>query len=339
MSPARVQNKEKQKKRSFWRVFLTTLAIAVVGGTIGLTLLNNLLDEQIFVKEGSWFSFGDSLPLTAEDIQIRVRGEGMFADEFADSKRVNVLLLGNTDEELSDTIMLVSFDPETKSCAVISVPRDTYYYREGYSASYLKINAVFHDGPDATAKAVHEVLAGIPINYVAVCNYEGVANIVDAMDGVPFDVPMDMQYVSVEQDLYIDLKAGEQTLDGDHAVQYLRFRSGYTNGDIGRVEAQQAFVKAAIKRGLALGKISATAKAVIKNVDSDITLRALLYMGEEAKGMSMDNVQTYILPGESGMIDSLSFWKPYDQSVIEEMLRQIYDPSPAAEETEEIAEE
>jgi len=283
----------------------------------------------------------DSHPVTEDDIQVLMQGEGMFASEFASSKRINVLFLGSTDEGLSDTIMLVSFDPVSHSAAIISVPRDTYYPRQGYSAgsSYNKMNAVFHDGPEASVLALHDILQGIPINYYVVCDYAGVAKIIDSMDGVPFDVPIDMIYASEEQNLNIDLRAGYQILDGDKAVQFLRFRQGYVgqgekitypNGDIGRVEAQQAFVKAAIKRALGL-KLPSVAKTVIENVDSDITLRALLYIAKNASGMDSESVETYILPGDNANIEGLSFWQPADETTITNMLRSIYAPAVASD--------
>jgi LCP family protein required for cell wall assembly len=269
--------------------------------------------------------------ITDENMDVLIPGEGIFATDYADSKRVNILLLGTTDEGLADTIMLASFDPESLRFDVISLPRDTYYERAGYSASYLKLNSVFHEGPEAMCQAVHDILLGIPINYYAVIDYNGVANIVDSLGGVPMNVPIDMYYSSPGQDLYINIQAGEQVLDGEHAVQYLRFRSGYANGDIGRVEAQQEFVKSAAKQALSL-KLPQVAKTVVANVNSDITNRAILYLGSKGVGVKSEDINTYLLPGYSGSFGGLSFWNADEDYVIEQMLRQIYD-GPAAETT------
>jgi LCP family protein required for cell wall assembly len=261
---------------------------------------------------------------TKENLSIIVPAEGMFASEFADSKRVNVLLLGNTDEELSDTIMIASFDPDTQRLDLISVPRDTYYPRDGYASSFLKMNAVFHEGPYAMAEAVHEVLQGIPINYYAVIDYNGIKNIVDSMDGVPMDVKQSMHYTSKKQNLYIDIQKGEQILDGDHAVQFLRFRKGYASGDMGRVEAQQQFIKNAAKKALQ-SNILKIGKTIVANVDSDVTLRAMLYVSLNVSGMSESNIRSFVLPGTSDNIGGLSFWVKNPDEDVQAMLRLIYN--------------
>ncbi|MDR3305069.1 MAG: LCP family protein [Clostridiales Family XIII bacterium] len=336
MSMSDISETTKKKKgfnsKLFIKVFVLVFIIALVGGTAGVIYVNKLLDAPILNKgdgsSGSGSGGDEEIvrPTTPENISILVPGTGMFAAEFKDSKRVNVLVLGNTAEKLSDTIMLFSFDPEAKSVAIISVPRDTYYARAGYSSSYLKINSVFQNGPEASAEAVSDVLCGIPINYYAVASYDGVAHIVDSMGGVPFNVPKRMYYSAPLENLLIDLQAGEQILDGAHSVQYLRYRKGYYDGDLGRVAAQQEFMKAAIKQALNLNTLPALAKSIVENVDSDLTLRSILYVASEANGMNSDNVQAFMLPGVPEMIGGLSFYVAADDTKITAMLREIYDP-------------
>jgi LCP family protein required for cell wall assembly len=316
--------KPKTPQRVFGKFFGIAFAIAIVVCTTGVTLGAYFLDAKPL----------DEMPLppevvvpppTEEKIDVLIAGSGMFADDYKDSKRVNVLLLGNTDEELTDTIMLASFDPESKDVDIISVPRDTYYERPGFAyGGYLKVNAAFHEGFYESAMAVHNLLQGIPINYYAVITYDGIKEIVDSMDGVPMNVPMDMHYTSKHQNLYINLKKGEQILDGDHAVQFLRFRKGYKEGDIGRVKAQQAFVKAAIKQALGL-KLINVANAIQDNVQSDIRNRTILYLVKESSGVDMSKVESYVLPGADSYIGGLSFWVPAEASEAEAMLREIYD--------------
>jgi len=355
----------KRAQRNFFRVFILTLIIAIVAGTIGLTLFNKYFLDRQATNSVSTNYFESSefneLPVTAEDIEILLPGTGIFAQApYKDSKRVNALLLGTTAECLTDTIMFVSFDPQTKSVTLINIPRDTYYYREGYGGSWLKINSVFEDinhpgdpdycDPMATATAVQKLLCGVPINYCAVVTYDGVEKIIDSMDGVPFDVPFDMRYTDTghdnKDDLVIDLKAGQQTLTGAQAVQLLRFRQGYTEsgqqtgyaeGDIGRVKMQQSFMKAAIKRALSLSKVTGVIGAVEANVDSNVKNRALLYIAQNSVGMNVDDVRSIVLPGASGMIDGLSFWQPSDSAVIEETMKQVYTNTLPAEDADETA--
>jgi LCP family protein required for cell wall assembly len=82
-------------------------------------------------------------------------------------------------------------------------------------------------------------------------DFDGFVELVDSVDGVDFDVPVRMKYDDPTQNLHIDLQKGPQHLDGPKAVQFMRFRQnnpgipgGYPDGDLGRIKAQQAFIKA-----------------------------------------------------------------------------------------------
>jgi LCP family protein required for cell wall assembly len=269
---------------------------------------------------------------TEQKLSILVKAEGVFKTDpdFKDSKRVNILLFGNTLNKsdsygLTDTIMLGSFDPDTKKFDVVSIPRDTYYERPEYAgAAWQKVNSILEsEDIEKTATIMHDILQGVQINYYAVIDYEGIANIVDAMGGVTIDVPRNMHYTDAKQNLYIDLKKGKQTLDGAHAIQYLRYRKGYKNGDIGRVEAQQKFVKEAVKQAIGLN-LPKVANTVMENVDSDIDNKAILYLATKAVGMGADDLKTHMLPGEDRMMSGASFWMPADGEEIVAMMREVY---------------
>jgi LCP family protein required for cell wall assembly len=326
-------NDRKIKKRKkpltpgklFCKVFFIALPICLLIFTGSVFGAMKFLDAKLMNHSGVV-----APEQTEEKLDLLIPGEGIFKSEYYNSKRVNILAYGTTDEGLADTIMLFSFDPDMQEVDVISVPRDTYHERKGFEyGGYLKINAAAHEGPLELCKSVHDVLLGIPINYYAMVDYKGVEKIVDSMDGVPMDVPMNMHYTSKRQNLYINLKKGEQTLNGKQAVQFLRFRKGYKDGDLGRVNAQQQFVKNAAKQalGLDLPKVATT---VVQNVDSTITPRAILYLASEAGGMSADAVNAFTLPGESGMRNGLSFFLRAKETEIEAMLREIYDDPTAA---------
>jgi LCP family protein required for cell wall assembly len=314
--------------RVFAKFFAITFVIAIIVCTGGVAVGMQLLSIKPMEPMDDGRPDDVAVEQTEQNLELYIPGEGMFATDYKDSKRVNVLLLGNTDEELTDTIMLASFDTEAKKVDIISVPRDTYYEREGMYGAFLKINSVFHEGVYATAQAVHNVLLGIPINYYAVIGYDGIKKIVDSMGGVEIDVPQRMYYVSAHQNLYIDLQPGLQVLDGDHAVQFIRYRKGYREGDLGRVNAQQNFVKAAIKT--ALGKdLVKVARTVMDNVQSNIAVGAMLYLAKEGIGMDMSKVDSVVLPGEAQMVHGGSFWIPATVPEVEAMLRGVYDPQAA----------
>lgn len=139
------------------------------------------------------------------------------------------LILGiSTDQEnvdLTDTIMVASYNPNTQKATLLSIPRDTYTGKTPAKATaYEKINALYSrkHRPDETLEAVNEI-TGLDIKYYVVVKTEALIKLVDVIGGITFDVPIDMNYDDTSQNLHIHLKAGEQKLDGDKAEQLVRF--------------------------------------------------------------------------------------------------------------------
>ena len=235
--------------------------------------------------------------------------------------------------------MLGSYDLDTKHVDVISIPRDTYYPRESAdSPAEKKINCIYNiDKAVGTATAVSDTLMGMPINYYVVVDYKVVRKVVDSMGGVPMNITFHMHYNDPYDDppLKIDIPEGYQILDGDTAVKFLRFRkgnggyAGYPEGDIGRIKAQQEFVKSAFRQALGFS-LPKVVKTTLDNVDSDLPLGIATKLAASAVGLDGEDIQTIMIPGESGMQDGLSYWFP-DENGIEEMLTQIYDTQPDTE--------
>lgn len=307
------------------KTFIKQFAIWLMIFTVLLTPIDYLMDRLGGVRV---FQGNESLMASMD---VLVDPENPFFDEFKDSKRVNVLMLGINDG-LSDTIMLGSYDMETQHVDVISIPRDTYYERpEADSAGARKINAIYRNGTAVgTAKAVSDVLMGIPIHYYVVVSYEGIGNIVDAIGGVPMDIPFHMHYEDPADDppLYIDIPEGHTIIDSSNVQEFLRFRkgnhgySGYPEGDIGRVKAQQEFMKAAFKESLGFG-LPKVAKTVLRNVDSDLNLSMALKIASKAVGLDGEDITTYLTPGEAGMKNGASYWW-VDEEGVKTMLTEIY---------------
>lgn len=306
--------------KSFVKVFLICLVLFTLILIPVIKLISNI---QIFDNSGISGGIED-------EIDVLVDPNSPFFEAFADAKRVNLLALGINDG-LSDVLMLVSWDMDENKVDLISVPRDTYYEREGYtSPGQKKINAAYasKEGLISTANAVSDVLMGIPINYYAIIDYDAVETIVDGVGGVTVDVPKAMKYDDPYDDppLHISIPAGVQTLDGEHAVQYLRFRKGYSNGDIGRIEAQQVFMESLFKQCIDHGIVD-SAKLITSNVKSDITLGAASKYALKAMGLESGDITTYTLPGEGQYIDGTSYYIQ-DEAATEEMLREIYQVTP-----------
>lgn len=250
------------------------------------------------------------------------------------SKRVNVLLLG-LEGSRSDTIMIASYDRINKKADIISVPRDTYYPRDGYGkySEFMKINAIY--GTDdkkqqAVMDAVEE-LTGIPIDKYVSIDYEGVRAAVDAVGGIEFNVPFHMKYTDPYDTpaLYINIQEGNQVIYGDKAMEFLRFRKGdpgypgYPEGDVGRIQTQQEFIKAAIGKALSL-KLPNVISSVYPYVKTNFTLTELLGLGGDAIGFSKDNISTIIMPGVPQYMGALSFYI-VDGEEMTKLLYDIYD--------------
>lgn len=312
--------------KSFIRTCLVTMILFTCVFTPTFAWWEGIQDNTIFS--------GDT-DLSVE-LPTMVDPNSPFFESFTEANRVNVLLMGiNTN--LADTIMLASYDMDTDNIYLVSIPRDTYYPREGHpSPGKKKINASYaDDGALGLATAVSDLLEGIPINFYMKIEYEGVANIVDAMGGVPMNItiPGGMHYSDPYDDppLVIDIPEGYQVLDGEHAIQFLRYRKGYSEGDIGRIKAQQEFMKSAFKQALGLNIIN-TVRSVLENVESDVNVKTVVTLAKKATSLSGDKLSTYMVPGVADYGEGgLSFWFA-DEAGIQQMLTEIYSMTPPASE-------
>ena len=321
------------------KVFIKQFLIWLAIFTVILTPVTYSLDKLGGVRI---FQGTESL---MDELDVIVDPQSPFFEAFRDSERVNILLLGVNDG-LSDTIMLGSYDIKNQRVDVISIPRDTYYDREeATSASTRKINAIYRKGTAVgTAKAVSDVLLGMPIHYYAVVTYEGIGKIVDSVGGVPMDIPFHMHYKDPTDDppLYIDIPKGPTIIDSSNVQEFLRFRKGskgypdYPDGDIGRVKAQQAFIKSAFREALGFS-LPKTAKTIIQNVDSDLNLAMAAKIAGKATGLTGEDIQTWLTPGDSGTKNGASYWW-VDESAIEEMLMEIYSVPEEAPDEQELQE-
>lgn len=328
----------------FIKVFIISLL------SFSLVIFTGLFTyDKYFGNEG--IEIGDSNDKQGNEEDDNIDYNSPLEKAMRDSHRINVLLLG-LEGYRTDTIMLASFDRKTKDAIIISIPRDTYYKREGYSkySEFQKVNAIFQtedtveDGYKAVAKAVEEMI-GIPIEKYVSIEYDGVRAAVTAIGGVEVDVPFHMKYSDPYDTppLYIDIPAGKQIIYGDKAMEFLRFRKsnhegyyGYKNGDLGRIEVQQQFVKSAINKSLSL-KLPSVISAVYPHVKTNFTLTELLGLGKDAIGFSIENLETTTIPGIDRNMGGLSFYVVDGEEVIK-LVYDLYDvPLSAETDSEELA--
>ena len=226
----------------------------------------------------------------------------------------------------SDTNILLAVDAGNGYIHGVSVARDTKAVWDGKNH---KINAAFGSGGvEKLAEVIGDQL-GIPVDFTVSVDLQGFVALVDAIGGVDFEVPIDMNYDDPYQDLHIHFSAGMQHLTGQEAMEVIRFRhnndgSGYGTQDIGRMETQQEFLKAVARQTLTLSnldKISEFASIFNTYVETDLTLGNLAWLGGEAISMGADAVSFSTLPGE---------WKsPYiylDPDATLEVVNQYLNP-------------
>ncbi len=203
----------------------------------------------------------------------------------------------------SDTNILAAVDAENGCFYGVSIPRDTKVF---YNGKNHKINAAFGSGGmELLAQVVSDQL-GIPVDYTVLVDLKGFAALVDAIGGVDFQVPIDMDYDDPVQDLSIHFAKGMQHLNGTQAMKVVRFRhnndgTGYGSEDIGRMQTQQNFLKAVAKQTLTLSnldKVGDFVKIFQKYVETDLTLGNLAWLGEKVIRMGPENIAFSTLPND-----------------------------------------
>ena len=248
-------------------------------------------------------------------------------------QQVNVLVCG-TDESgtLTDVIMLVMIDAGAGKINILQIPRDTYV-NVGTTG---KINAAYAQGDkDLTpvnrlVKIINEQFR-LPVHHYGVISLSAFRNIVDTMGGIPINLPREIVF---EPDKI--LPEGEQVLDGTRAEWFVRHRSSYATGDIGRLQAQRLFLNAAVRQAktMDVSTLISLAPTAFSEVASDLSVAETVgYIGM-VYGIDIENISLYLLPGEGTMHNGQSVWSVHAEAAAEllnENFRPYSEDIPASE--------
>jgi LCP family protein required for cell wall assembly len=325
--------------RWFW-LWLGFSGVAMLSATAGAMLAVSLsskpllqsrltaAEEAVFSKGGSISRSSMRLPELTRPVNILILGCKVIASDVpelkgkeADYEEVNSF------EGPTDTMLLLRFNPEAEKLKVLSIPRDTQTYIEGYGQSKINsANAI--GGPALSAKVTSELLDGVGIDRYIRVNVQGVESLVDALGGVTVYVPQDMKYQDDSQHLYINLKKGKQHLDGNKALQFLRFRYDKF-GDIGRVQRQQILMRALMEQALnpaTVARLPKILSVIQSHIDTNLSVEELVALVGFGAETNRSKMQMLMVPGQfngDGRHD-VSYWLP-DQRRIQQMVSQHFD--------------
>ena len=281
-------------------------------------------------------------------INISIRGggiKGVVATIFRQSRKdlenlgiKHVLILGISEDinvNLTDTIMVASYNPNTQKASIMSISRDTFVGKNTSSAKATdKLNSIYaQKGIEGVLNKVSD-LVGFEIDDYVIVNNNALIEIVDEIGGVEFDVPIDMEYDDPTQDLHIRLDKGVQKINGQKAEWLLRFRhnndgtsypASYGDNDIGRMKTQREFIKTTLEQILDVKnilKVKRLAECVYNNIETNINKDEILAYITCATEFATDNLKSYIFPGESKKCNGLWF-VVYDEKDAKELISEI----------------
>ncbi|MCD8144104.1 MAG: LCP family protein [Oscillospiraceae bacterium] len=331
-------------------VILAILLVLIIGAVIALRLYVRApaYSSESKTGEGSLLELflSDEETETAEETEetetAEVSEEAVTATSVEGRKDgvYTIMVFGeDTSSGNTDTIMLVSLDTVNVTINAVSIPRDSMV---NISSSVKKINSVYQtSGLEALMKQVANITGITPDAYIKI-EWEAIGTLVDAIGGVYFDIPYDMDYDDPAQDLAIHLESGYQLLDGDMAMQLVRWRKNNDGsvsvGDVGRLAIQHDFLIEVAKQTLSLSnldKLDELVQIFNANVETDLTLGNMLWFASQLSSIDLDSdLNFFTLPGDiDGEYNGLSYVILSPEEIIE-MMNDYFNPY-----TEEITED
>lgn len=295
----------KSSRQLFWQ---TALAI-VLGVVVGLTVLSFSHRQAAEALVNSTFpqlaaatkrNTIQIFPQLSERMTVLVMGvdsNGRQAERFTGCR--------------SDTMIVVNLDPQNHRVGIVSIPRDSRVAIAGGHGTDKINSAHAYGGPELSARTISENW-GVPIDHYVVVDTQALKDLCQLLGPVEVLVEKEMHYHDWAAHLHIDLKPGLQTLSPEQVEQYVRFRHD-PRGDIGRIERQQWFFRAAAKKlqdPQFLLRLPDLIRMAHDYVRTDLSLEDMARVATFAKDVKPETVVTAMLPGEAQMINGGSYWIP-----------------------------
>lgn len=233
---------------------------------------------------------------------------------------MNIMILGvdkrEDDVGRSDTLMVFSYDKESGEANLLSIPRDTRI--KFPNGNYEKINHAYAYGGFKETKKLVENLLDIKIDNYVLIDTKAFPKIIDAMGGLLLYIDKRMYYEDPWDDdgLIIDLYPGEQYLNGDRAIQYVRYRDD--EGDLGRIKRQQKFVKAVLNELMSaetLPKLPEILKIAGNSVETDFQAAEIVAFADEIRKVYQAGLNSEMIKGRSAYYKDISYYTPDIEAV------------------------
>lgn len=313
--PGQVKKRPKPKRTRSQKILralyitITVIAALIVAGFIGWNLFSAPPDASGLPSTTRKPQVTKYLDENGEEVEVEI--PGLSADR---KEQFYTFLLVGRDTGgggLTDTMMLGAYDVPNQKLSVMSIPRDTYVK---YSGRTMLINAVYNSagGGEKGIEALKEEigkLTGVIPDYHVILEWEAVGELAEAIGGVWFEVPWDMNYDDPKQNLHIHVNKGYQCLDKNDVMGVVRWRqnndkSHSSLGDIGRIQIQQDFMKAVIQQCLQpnvlLPNLTEYIRIFQENVETNLSVSNMAYFAKSAIGsLDMENIEFVTLPYKS----------------------------------------
>lgn len=257
-----------------------------------------------------------------------------FFDKVKENNRLyqNFIIAGVDEEETrTDLILFCQYNFTTNSVNILQIPRDT---KVDTNRTDKKINSAYGSkgGTDTMLKEIGGLL-NLKVDKYVIVSFKAFRKIIDELGGVEVDVPIRMYYTDPAQDLVIDLRPGKQTLNGKQSEMFMRFRknndgTGYLNGDVDRIKAQQTFYNSLSDKVLS-GKTIIKAPKLLSIINDNIktnftTDEIVSYLGK-IKNINKDSINIMALDGVGGYENSISYFF-HDEEKTEAVIEQYFTP-------------
>lgn len=226
---------------------------------------------------------------------------------------ISILLLG-VDERpgdigRSDSMIVMTVNPETETSTMVSIPRDTRAFIASKN-TYNKINAAYaYGGIEGTVQTVEQFL-NIPIHYYIKMNMDGFKDIVNAVGGITVNNPFAFTLEGVH------IAKGKQHVNGEVSLKYARMRKEDPRGDFGRQQRQREVIEQIIHEGsqlTSLANYQKILKALEKNVQTNLTMDQMIAIQHSYKSAAKHFKQMEI-PGDGGMIGDIWYYRVSEET-------------------------